>query len=441
MMQKYLHIVSLGCTKNLVDSEVMLGKLSAYILTQDASEADVIIVNTCGFIEAAKQESLETIFELHEQRKESSVLVMSGCLSERYKEELQKELSEVDIFTGVGDYDKIDELIEKRLNRFSPEVYLLKNEERLIINSNYHAYIKIAEGCNQVCSFCAIPSFKGKLHSRCVDDVVSESTRLAQRGYFDQSFISQDSSSYLRDHGKNDGLISLINELEKQNILQSARILYLYPSTTSDELLHRINDSKLFHNYFDIPIQHISDNMLRVMKRGSGQKRLKEILALMKSFQNSFVRTSVIVGHPKESDEDFEQLCAFLKEYEFDRVNIFAYSDEEGTSAYEMEKIPQKIIDKRIKKLEKIVAKTTQKSLQKMLNQTILVVIDGQSSEGEFFYGAKALSWAPDIDGEILINDSEIENLQVGKIYRAKIESLVGDKLVGNIIDCNDVVT
>jgi ribosomal protein S12 methylthiotransferase RimO len=428
-MEKYLHLVSLGCTKNLVDSEVMLGRLRDYKLTDDASVADVIIVNTCGFIEAAKQESLNTIFELHGLRKETSVLVMSGCLSERYKAELQQELSEVDIFTGVGDYDKIDELINKRLNRFSPEVYLLADEERVVVGSNYHAYVKLAEGCNQVCAFCAIPSFKGKLHSRTIEQIAHESQTLAHRGFYDQSFISQDSSSYGRDFGDSEGLIHLIDEIEKIEELKSARILYLYPSTTSDALLHRINASKL-HNYFDIPIQHISEKMLKIMKRGSGAKRLKEILMLMRSFEDGFVRTSVIVGHPGESDED----CEFVKEYSFDRVNIFAYSDEEGTSAFDMPKIPQKIIDKRIKKLEKIVAKTTQKSLQKMVGKTILAVIDGQSSEGEFFYGAKALLWAPEIDGEILINDSEMQSLEVGQTYQVAIESVAGDKLLGRVV-------
>ena len=433
-MDKFLHLVSLGCTKNLVDSEVMLGKLCEYKMTDDIKKADVIIVNTCGFIEAAKQESLNTIFELHKQRKETSILVMSGCLSQRYQQELQNELKEVDIFTGVGDYDKIDELINKRLNRFSPDVYLLQNEKRVIVGSNFHAYIKIAEGCNQVCSFCAIPSFKGKLHSRTISQISHESSTLAKDGFYDQSFISQDSSSYLRDFDNKDGLICLIDEIEKINEVKSARILYLYPSTTSDELLYRIDKSDIFHNYFDIPIQHISDNMLKIMKRGSGAKRLKEILSLIKSFDESFIRTSVIVGHPGESDADFEELCEFLKEYKFDRVNIFAYSDEEGTAAYKMEKIPQKTIDKRIKKIEKIVSKTTQKSLKKDINKTIKVVLLGQSSEGEFFYGAKKLSWAQEIDGEILINDSDIKDLEIGKIYNAKIESLIGNKLIGTLV-------
>jgi len=186
MNQKTLHLVSLGCTKNLVDSEVMLGRLNDYVLTDDAQNADVIIVNTCGFIEAAKEESLSTILNLHEQRKSDSLLVMSGCLSERYKDELQKELPEIDIFTGVGDYDKIDAMIEAKKGVYTPEVFLAdENSSRVITGSNYHAYIKIAEGCNQTCSFCAIPHFKGKLHSRTLNSIVKEVTNLVAKEFCD----------------------------------------------------------------------------------------------------------------------------------------------------------------------------------------------------------------------------------------------------------------
>jgi len=332
-MGKKLHLVSLGCTKNLIDSEVMLGRLQEYEIVDEGTDADVIIVNTCGFIDAAKEESIQTILNLHDERKDDSLLVMSGCLSERYKEELQKDLKEVDIFTGVGDYDRIDELIKLKQNRFSPKSYLIKNEERVITGSNYHAYIKLSEGCNQRCSFCAIPQFKGKLQSRSLSSVVEEVTKLTKKGFYDFSFISQDSSSYLRDFEVKDGLIELVTAIEKIEGVKSARILYLYPSTLSDEVLEKIINSKTFHNYFDMPIQHISDNLLRIMRRGSGTEVIKHQLAIMRNAPDSFVRTSIIAGHPGESDEDFEELVSFLKEFHFDRINVFAYSDEEGTKA------------------------------------------------------------------------------------------------------------
>lgn len=434
-MDKKLHLVSLGCTKNLVDSEVMLGKLKDYKLTEIPQEADVIIVNTCGFINAAKEESLNTILTLHKERKKDSLLVMSGCLSERYKEELQKELKEVDIFTGVGDYDKIDEIIEKKKSAFSPETYLLRDDERVITGSTFHAYVKLSEGCNQKCSFCAIPSFKGTLKSRELESVVNEVKNLAKKGFWDFSFISQDSSSYLRDLGYKDALIDLIDEIEKIEGVKSARILYLYPSTLSDALIDRIISSPIFHNYFDMPIQHISDRMLKIMKRGAGKEVILRQLKKMREAENSFLRTSVIVGHPGESENDFRELENFLKDFDFDRVNIFAYSDEEGTKAYEMrDKIKKEIIDERIEALDSIVEEKFIKSLKKDLNKEADIVIEGESSEHEYLLGARKIIWAPQIDGEILINDKEIEDdLEIGKTYKAKITQIAGDKLIGTV--------
>jgi len=433
-MDKKLHLISLGCNKNLVDSEVMLGRLKDYKLTDDASDADVLIVNTCGFIGAAKEESLDTIFSLHAQRKKDSLLVVSGCLTQRYKDELQKELKEVDLFTGVGDYDKIDEIIRKKTNSFSNSTYLINDEQRVITGSNYHTYIKLSEGCNQTCSFCAIPGFKGKLHSRSLESIKKELIRLTSQGFYDFSFISQDSSSYLRDLGNKEGLIELMDMVEKIEGVKSARILYLYPTTTSNTLVQRIIDSSVFHNYFDMPIQHINEDMLRRMKRGAGKKRIVELLEMMRASKDSFLRSGFIVGHPKESKEEFEELCDFVKEFDFDRISIFAYSDEEDTDAYEMDgKIDKKTIDRRIKILNEIVEEKIEKSLKKEVGKEILLVAEGQSSEHELFIGAKKLSWDREIDGEILINESLMEELKTGVCYKAKITELAGDKLLATV--------
>ena len=429
-----LHLISLGCNKNLVDSEIMLGRLQNYDITDDISDADVIIVNTCGFIKSAKEESIQTILEMHEARKNGSLLVVTGCLMQRYKDELIKELPEVDLFTGVADYDKIDEIILKRQNLFSPETYLQANEERVITGSNYHAYIKISEGCNQKCSFCAIPTFKGKLKSRSLENIVNEVKNLVKKGYYDFSFLSQDSSSYMRDHGVSDGLINLIDEIEKIEGVRSARILYLYPSTTSKELISHIIASPIFHNYFDMPIQHISENMLKIMKRGSGAKKIKELLNLMRNAENSFLRTGVIVGHPGESEEDFEELCEFLEEFKFDRISAFAYSKEEDTASFEMEQIPAKIISKRLSKIEKITKKAINESLQKELGKQIYASLEGISSEGEMFYAAKKDIWDKDIDGEILINESDVKELEIGSLYLCEVSDVVDQKLVATII-------
>ena len=430
-----LHLISLGCVKNLVDSEVMLGKLQNYKITPNLEEADLIIVNTCGFIESAKTESVETILEAIENKKENSILVVAGCLSERYKQDLQKELPEVDIFTGVGDYGRIDELISKKQSQFSDEVYLIHNEDRVITNSNYHSYIKLSEGCNQKCSFCAIPSFKGRLNSREIPEIIQEIKKLKEKGFTDFSLASQDSSSYLRDKGVRDGLEQLIKEIDKIDNI-NVRILYLYPSTTTKKLIKTILNSKNIQNYFDMPIQHISDKMLKIMKRGSSVKKLKELLELMKS-KNSFVRTSVIIGHPSETDEDFKELKEFIKEYKFDRVNVFAYSDEEGTTAYlRKDKIDEKIINKRISKIQTIIDKTTKQNLKKYLDKKIECFMDGLTDDG-LFYSVRPKLWTPEVDGDILINESEIEELKIGKVYTVIPNQLVGEELVGKIINEN----
>ena len=434
-MTKKLHMVSLGCTKNLVDSEVMLGRLKEYEVSDDATTADVIIVNTCGFIDAAKEESINTVLNLHDERKEDSILVVSGCLTERYREELQADLPEVDIFTGVGDYEKIDQLIASKQSTFSPEVYLAtENSGRVITGSNYHAYIKIAEGCNQVCSFCAIPSFKGKLHSRSLSSIVKEVTMLVKDGYFDFSFISQDSSSYGRDMKMADGLVELIKGVDSVEGVKSARILYLYPSTTTFELIDAIADSTVFQTYYDMPIQHIDNPMLKTMKRGFGEKKTIELLAHMKSKPNAFLRTSLIAGHPGESEMSFKKLCDFMKDFEFDRFNTFHYSNEESTSAYSLKQVPQETIDQRANILGDIAEENTLFSLKKMVGKTITLVIDGESDEHEYLLSARPLNWAVDIDGELLINDTSDLAVEYSKLYEAKITELVGSQLLATLI-------
>ena len=414
----------------------MLGKLQDYQLTSNPSEADVIIVNTCGFIEAAKTESIQTILELHQQRKKGSLLVMSGCLSERYKDELASSLPEIDIFTGVGDYERIDELISLKQSSFSPEVYLISEDApRVITGSNYHSYIKIAEGCNQSCSFCAIPSFKGRLKSRAIDSIIKELQNLTAQGFCDFSFISQDSSSYGRDLGLKDGLIDLIEQVELLPGVKSARVLYLYPSTTTFELIDKIASSTTFQTYYDMPIQHIDDKILKVMKRGFGEKQTIELLERMRAKSGSFVRTSIIAGHPQESQESFARLCKFLEEFEFDRINVFAYSNEENTKAYTMEQLPKELIEERTQILGEIAKKAKEKSLKKLLNKTLTVAVDGLSSEHEFFLSARPLNWAVEIDGEILINDKGNFDVEVGKCYRAKVTELAGEYLVATLIE------
>jgi len=436
LSNKKLHLVSLGCTKNLVDSEVMLGRLREYEVSDDATTADVIIINTCGFIDAAKEESINTILNLHDERKEDSILVVSGCLTERYQEELQRDLPEVDIFTGVGDYEQIDKLIlEKRGATFSPEVYLANEDAgRVITGSNTHAYIKMAEGCNQSCSFCAIPSFKGKLHSRTLLSIEKEVTALVAQGFYEFSFISQDSSSYGRDIGLKDGLIDVIQTIETIQGVKVARILYLYPSTTTFALIDTIANSNVFETYYDMPIQQIDDGVLKMMRRGFGEKKTIELLEHMKSKKDAFIRTSIIAGHPGESDEAFERVCEFMREFKFDRFNVFFYSNEETTPAFTMKPVEEEVIEERVEELEIIANETTKISLEKMVGKTISVILEGESDEHEYILSARPTLWAKDIDGDILINDTSDLEILFGKIYQARVTEIAGDRLLATLM-------
>lgn len=430
-----LYLQSLGCNKNLVDSEIMLGRLQNYALCDEACEADVLIVNTCGFIEGAKKESIGAILNLHEQRKKGSLLVVTGCLMQRYKEELIKALPEVDLFTGTGDFERIDTLIAKRQNLFSNSTYLqARDTARVITGSNFHAFIKISEGCNQNCAFCAIPHFKGRLRSRKLEDIVFELENLVQKGYKDFSFIAQDSSSYLLDQGQKDGLLALIDAVEGVRGITAARILYLYPTTLSEAVVQKIIASKIFVNYFDLPLQHISERMLKVMKRGSKKAEILRLLKLMRSAPDSFLRTGFIVGHPGEGKEDFSELCSFVEGFEFDRVSIFGYSREEDTAAFEMEQIPAKTINSRLKKMEKIVDALLEKKFAQEVGRVRRVLCVGESSEGEFFAGGKDLRWDREIDGEILINESLCGGLKAGAIYECEITQAVDKKLIARAL-------
>ncbi|MWV61505.1 30S ribosomal protein S12 methylthiotransferase RimO [Helicobacter saguini] len=467
---KKVHVISLGCSKNLVDSEVMLGRLCEYEITSEIKEADVIIINTCGFIEAAKSESLGHIFEALNVRKKGALLVASGCLIARYAQEIKKLIPEIDIMTGVGDFNKIDSMIESKITESkrnlyskntldskkdsniieskanfevkkdsknteskgvfieskrdskldskpqpkviisSNKVFLNDNEKRVITGSKIHAYVKISEGCNQSCSFCAIPTFKGKLQSRSIDSILKELENLATQGFQDISFIAQDTSSFLLDLGVKNGLLKLINAVEAQGAIKTARILYLYPSSTDFALLDSIANSEIFQNYFDMPIQHISQRVLRDMNRS--YKDVRFLLDYMKKIPNAFVRSSVIVGYPTESESDFEELCEFLSDYKFDRLNVFEYSSEEGTRAGLLKELPKMIRTKRINKIKRIIAKNQKELFKSMLGQVFPCIIEGKSEVSPMFLSSRDVRWGREIDGEILINDVSFSLLE-----------------------------
>lgn len=445
-----LCLISLGCNKNLVDSEVMLGKLRAYKLIDEPKEADIIIVNTCGFIASAKQESINKILEVGINKKNGAILIVSGCLSERYKDELREEIKEIDIITGVGDYNKIDLMIDELKGAKKVEstkyqdsnkiaeskVFLIDNEERVITGSKIHTYIKLSEGCNQQCSFCAIPSFKGKLHSRSIESCVKEINNLIKKGFKDFSFIAQDSSSYMRDLGKRDALLELISEVEQIEGIRSARILYLYPSTTSEALIERIGESSIFQNYFDMPLQHISDSMLSLMRRGVSKERHIALLKKMREMKNSFIRTTFLLGHPGETQGDFEELCEFVSDFVFDRVNIFAFSKEEGTKAFDMEnEVDSKTTKMRIKTLNKLISAQQKEIFKELKGKIIPCIIDGISKESELLFSARDIRWDREIDGEILINENLAKQPLKEWYYNVEVTSFKDGYLFGRVLE------
>ncbi len=428
-----LHLVSLGCSKNLVDSEVMLGKLAHYELTSEMSLADVIIINTCGFIQSAKEESIRVLLEAINGRKEGALVVASGCLSERYKQELAKELPEIDIFTGVGDYDKIDTLLAQKQSQFSKQVFLAGTQKRTIIGSQVHAHVKLSEGCNQSCSFCAIPSFKGRLQSKEIKNVLVEIEQLVKQGFSDVSFIAQDSSSYLKDKGIKDGLVQLIKAIDKQGALKSARIFYLYPTTTTLELIEAIANSPIFMNYFDMPIQHISDSMLKTMRRNSNKATHVRLLEAMRAVPASFLRTTLLLGHPHEQEADIAELQEFLQSFSFDRINLFAFSPEEGTKAYEMPQIQSKVINARLDQINALVQAQVETSMQQLVGQTLDVIVEGLSEDG-LFLKARDRRWGLEIDGEILINESFLDYTPPGH-YKALCHTYEKGILLGKVVE------
>ena len=437
---KKLCLISLGCNKNLVDSEVMLGKLKDYTLVDEIENADLIIVNTCGFIASAKQESISKILEVALRKKENGILLVSGCLSQRYADELKEEIKEIDIILGVGSYHKIDSILKnfskkQKIKDTNNPTFLINSENRIITGSRIHTYIKISEGCNQKCSFCAIPQFKGKLKSRSIDSCVSEIEKLVKNGYRDFSFIAQDSSSYMMDKGEKNALINLIDNVEQIEGIKSARILYLYPTSMSLNLIDKIAESKIFQNYFDIPLQHISDSMLKIMKRGATKARHMELLNYIRQMDNSFIRTTLLIGHPGEGESDFLELRDFISEFVFDRVNIFEYSREENTASFNMpNQVNKKIINERMDSINEIILKQQEGIFKKYESTNIKAIIDGPSKKSDLLFSARDIRWDREIDGEILINENLDDKAIEAGYYDVKIDSYKDGYLIGKTI-------
>lgn len=440
-MEKYkVGIVSLGCDKNRVDSEIMLGKIeSNYVLTNDPKEAEVIIVNTCGFIETAKQESINTILDMakYKHKYKCKLLIATGCLTQRYGEELLELMPEVDIMMGVNDYGKIDELIEdfiKDPRKILSVSYTDKNINegiRIVTTEKSTAYLRIAEGCDNFCTYCIIPKIRGKFRSRLEENIIKEAKMLAEKGTKELILVAQDLTYYGMDLHNKQTLHLLIREISKIEGIEWIRLLYCYPEEIYDELIEEIRENDKVCKYLDLPIQHISNNVLKRMgRRTTKEEIVSKIEKLRDRVDNIVLRTSLIVGFPGETDSDFNEIKDFLKEIKLDKVGVFRYSREEDTPAAIMDNQ----IDEEVKVEREKEAMLTQLEVSKEVNKAKIgreykVLIENKNRD--YFMG-RSYEMAPDIDGEVLIKGSDLEK---GKFYNIKITEALDYDLIGVVKD------
>lgn len=442
-LSKYkVGMVSLGCDKNRVDSEIILGKMSdEYEITNDPKKADIIIVNTCGFIESAKQESIDTILEMADYKinYKCKLLIATGCLTQRYGEELEKLIPEIDIMLGVNDYSKINEIITDFIEGNKRAAELLNysddniNEgKRVLTTQKESAYIRIAEGCNNFCTYCIIPKIRGKFRSRKMENIINEAKDLSANGVKEIILIAQDTTLYGSDIYGKKSLHLLLQELAKIKGIKWIRVLYCYPEEIYDELIEEIANNNKVVKYLDLPIQHISDKILKLMgRKTSKQDIIDNIQKLRKNVPEIVLRTTFIVGFPNENKDNFNEIIEFLKDYKLDKVGVFTYSQEEDTPAAKMEgQISESIKKKREEELMLI-----QKGISGEINKLKigkLYDILVERYDGKYYYG-RNYEMAPDIDGNVLFESSKkIDN---GEFIKVKIMENMDYDLVGVVVD------
>jgi len=428
-MSGKVSVITLGCSKNTVDSERLMKQiqLNKIGLIDDPNEAETVIINTCGFIEAAKEESINTILEAVAMKNSGKIkkVIVAGCLSERYKNELQKDIPEVDVFFGTENYEGIIKELGGNLKK-----ELLG--ERLLTTPSHTAYLKISEGCDHPCSFCAIPLMRGLHKSKPIDELIKEAEFLAANNTKELIIIAQDTTDYGKDiYGKRN-LAELLNQLSKIKGIEWIRLMYAYPSTFPDDVIQEIKLNSKICKYIDIPLQHISDNVLKSMRRGVTAKRTKELIKKFRAeIPDITIRTTFIVGYPNETEKDFDELCEFVKESEFDRVGTFTFSVEENTSSF----ILGNPVSEDEKERRKNVLMEIQKDISYQKNKSFLgkklkVLVD--SIDGDFYIG-RSYRDAPEVDGEILINKKN-NKINIGEFYDVLINDFDEYDLYGNLI-------
>ncbi|QUW03991.1 30S ribosomal protein S12 methylthiotransferase RimO [Chloracidobacterium validum] len=456
-------MVSLGCPKNLVDSEVMLGLAAqaGYAITDTAGDADVIVVNTCGFIEAAKQESIETILEMAALKaaQPGRRLIVAGCLVERYRDELRTELPEVDAFIGTNELEQLPRLLRSPGTTIAPHPVALRprggiparertrpdadylyseTTPRIRTTPRHYAYVKIAEGCDHPCAFCSIPQMRGNLRSRRVGSILAEVERLAAEGVREIILIGQDTTSYGEDLGLKHGLATLLRALAQVQGITWIRFLYAYPTRISDALLDVLASEPKLCRYIDMPLQHAATRMLHAMRRPGSREFMEKLIARIRErVPGVALRTTFIVGYPGETQADFDVLLDFCASQSFDWVGAFVYSDEEGTPAFDLpDKVPARTAEARRAKLMRLQARISKQRLKRFKRQVVDVLFEGPSEDSDLIWQGRLATQAPGIDGRVLITDApaDMPSPQPGDLVQVEITATHTYDLVGRIV-------
>lgn len=438
-----IHFISLGCPRNLVDSEVMLGILlkAGYEVTEELNEADYLVINTCGFLEASRKESMDTVKETLAQRKKSAKLVVTGCMVQTHHDEMQKQFPGIDYLLGSGDVQGILQAVQstqKGKNVSSARSFLENGEiPRQISTPKHYAYLKIAEGCRKRCAYCVIPTIKGPLKSKHKDQVMKEFNHLLNEGVHEIILIAQDLGDYGKDFGskKQAALIDLLKSMLAVDKKFWLRLLYLYPDEITDDLIALIKSDPRICPYLDMPIQHINNTMLKSMRRATSREDIIEtITKLRREIPEIVIRTSLIVGFPGETEEQFEELAEFIQEYPLDNIGIFKYSREPGSHSYDLpDQIPEDVKEKRYKKLMKIQQKIVKKRNADYVGKKLPVVVEGYHPETNLLMVGRFYGQCPEIDGQVIINDGR-KVKAFGQMYTVEITEAAGYDLVGKVL-------
>lgn len=441
-----VHLISLGCPKNRVDSEVMVGQLrqGAFELVSSAEEADVIVVNTCSFIRPATEESIDTILEMAALKKtgRAKKLVVTGCMVQRYGKSLELEMPEVDHFLGTGEYHRIADVLQARegeaARSYIDTPLYLHDEMAPRINSwaPHSAYLKLSEGCDHRCAFCIIPQLRGKLRSRTVPSLVAEARRLGDEGVKELNLVSQDSTAYGRDLSDGSDLGTLLRALGRIDTLSWIRLHYVYPLGVPESALRAIAEEPRVLKYVDIPLQHASGRMLKAMKRGVSREGQEKVLARIRDrIPNVTLRTTFIVGFPGETDADFAELCDFVDAEKFDRVGVFTYYPEDGTPAATLPgQVDEKVKKARQKELMKRQAVISRRKNKALIGSEATVLVDGPSKESPLVLVGRLATQAPDVDGQVWLSETD-ESVKAGQMRRVRITKATAHDLVGEVVD------